>query len=254
MTIATELNLLLQEAQDKLPANPLSTKNLKLADDFQEELSKYFKVLAAAFPYRKLRGLYSRHVKESLGSETDAMLDPFIRVVTASYFTRLNGRLAMIYMVGSVQMMTWAGVPYEGPPMATAIDYASKRAGWLIKNMDKETVSRLGRVISEGIAKKRGVPGITSDLRHVFTDMSTHRAKMIARTETADALGEAFMDRAKDMKIEAKESITSNPCPICQANEGDGVIPIDESFTSGHLRPPFHPNCRCAVAPARLKK
>lgn len=254
-TLTAELSLLLQEAQDKLPANPLSTKNLKLADDFERELSKYFKALSAAFPYKKLRGLYNRHIKESLGSETDDMLSPFIRVVTASYFTRLNGRLAMIYIAGSVQMFEWAGVPYEGPPMQTAINYASKRAGWLIKNMDQETVSRLGRVISDGIAHKRGVPGITSDLRKTFTDMSKYRAETIARTETADALGEAFMDRAKDMLIEGKEWIwPGGKCGICGANEGDGVIPIDASFTSGHQRPPAHPNCRCALAPARLKK
>ena len=254
MTLATELNLLLQEAQDKLPANPLSTKNMKLADDFEKELSKYFKALSAAFPYSKLNALYKRHVKESVGSDTEALAAPFLRVITQSYFTRLNGRLAMIYMVGSVQMMEWAGVPYEGPPMQSAINYASKRAGWLIKNMNTETVSRLQTVISNGIANKRGVPGVTSDLRKAFTDMSGPRAKMIARTETNDALSQAFMDRAKDMKIEAKEWIVSDPCPICAGNEGDGVIPIDESFSSGHDRPPAHPNCRCAVAPARLRK
>ena len=151
-------------------------------------------------------------------------------------------------------MMEWAGVPYEGPPMQQAINYASKRAGWLIKNMNTETISQLKTVISNGIANKRGVPGITSDLRHAFTDMSKSRAQMIARTETSDALGEAFMDRAKEMNIEAIEWVTSEPCPICAGNEGDGVIPIDQAFSSGHDRPPAHPNCRCAVAPARLPK
>jgi len=182
-------------------------------------------------------------IKEALGTETDDILAPFLRVITQSYFTRLNGHLAMIYMVGSAQMMQWAGVPYEGPPMAAAIKYASERAGWLIKNMNQETISRLKTVISDGILNKRGVPGITSDLRHTFTDMSKGRAQTIARTETNDALSQAFLDRAEEMNIEGKEWVASDPCPICAGNEGDGVIPIDDSFSSGHDRPPAHPNC-----------
>lgn len=273
MTIATELDQLLQEAQDKLPANPLSRKNLKLADDFERDMSKYFKALSDGFPYKRLDKLYYKYAQESLpsdewwlrkipvgtrlreafGAEAQEFIEPFLRVITQSYLSRFNGHLSMIYMVGSAQMMEWAGVPYEGPPMQQAINYASKRAGWLIKNMNTETVNRLKTVISNGIANKRGVPGITSDLRHTFTDMSSSRAKMIARTETSDALSQAFMDRAKDMKIEAKEWVTSDPCRICAANEGDGVIPIDEAFSSGDMRPPAHPNCRCSLAPARLK-
>ena len=32
-----------------------------------------------------------------------------------------------------------------------------------------------------------------------------------------------------------------------EANEAEGWIPIDESFSSGDLQPPSHPNCRCTV-------
>ena len=33
----------------------------------------------------------------------------------------------------------------------------------------------------------------------------------------------------------------------CQANESDGPIGINDSFSGGAERPPQHPNCRCAV-------
>jgi len=253
MTVGTEFNLLIQEAQDRLPANPLSTKNLKLASDFEGELRQYFKAMRDSFPYDQMDALYYRHIKESLGSELDDIFEPYLRMITLGYFTRLNGRLAMIYIAGSVEMMKWGGVPYEGPPMQAAIDYASKRAGWLIKSMDTETKSRLAHLVSEGIKNKRGIPGLTSDIRKGFTDMSRTRARTIARTETSDALSQAFMDRAKDMNIEAKEWVTGgDPCPICAGNEADGVISMDKEFSSGHMRPPAHPNCVCALAPARL--
>jgi len=72
---------------------------------------------------------------------------------------------------------------------------------------------------------------------------------MIARTESADALEQAFMDRAGDMGINGKEWVTFDPCEICEANEAEGVVPLDHVFSSGDLRPPAHPNCRCALAP-----
>jgi hypothetical protein len=78
---------------------------------------------------------------------------------------------------------------------------------------------------------------------------------MIARTETCDALEKAFMDRAEEMGIEGKEWVTGGePCEICEENESEGVVPINHVFSSGHERPPAHPNCACALAPARLNR
>jgi hypothetical protein len=75
---------------------------------------------------------------------------------------------------------------------------------------------------------------------------------MIARTETADALEQAFMDRSKAMGVTGKEWITHDPCPICEENGAEGVVPIDHIFSSGDERPPAHPNCRCALAPVMI--
>jgi len=84
--------------------------------------------------------------------------------------------------------------------------------------------------------------------------MSKVRAETIARTETCDALESAFMDRAKDMGVTGKEWIVTDPCPICQANGDAGAIPLNDVFPSGDMRPPAHPNCRCALAPVMLGK
>ena len=80
------------------------------------------------------------------------------------------------------------------------------------------------------------------------------RAQMIARTETNDALSQASMDKMRDMGIDGKEWLTGDPCEICAANEADGVIPREQAFSSGHVRPPAHPNCNCSLAPAIIKK
>ena len=109
-------------------------------------------------------------------------------------------------------------------------------------------------VIENGIKEKRGIPGLARDIRKQFEDMSRSRAEMIARTETADTLEQAFVDRSKAMGVTGKQWVTHDPCEICEANEAEGVVPIDHVFSSGHERPPAHPNCRCALAPVMMEE
>ncbi|MFA5558611.1 MAG: hypothetical protein WDA59_04015 [Methanofastidiosum sp.] len=78
---------------------------------------------------------------------------------------------------------------------------------------------------------------------------------MIARTETGNALGAAFEARGKELGLEAKQWYCAggDACPDCLANEAVGVIPFEDTFPSGHSTVVAHPQCRCAVAPARFK-
>ena len=147
---------------------------------------------------------------------------------------------------------------HEGPPMQDAINYASKRTATLVKGLNDETRDQMRTVIQNAIKDKRGVPGLSRDLRKQFTNMSKVRAEVIARTETCDALEQSFMDRAKDIGVNGKEWIWTGDsgdwdCQ-CEDNAKAGPIPLNEPFPSGDMRPPAHPNCRCALAPVILKK
>lgn len=202
-------------------------------------------------------------MKESLGSETGAVLDPMLATLKGKLQAKLVGQLATIYFSGSAEMITWGktkgGVPiaYEGPPMSQAVDWAEKEGARLVTQMDEETKRRLAQVVSDGIKNKRGVPGLSRDLRKSFSNMSRYRSQLIARTETANALSEASLDRMKDMGIEGKEWVTVGDAlvsPECQGNEAEGVIPRGQMFSGGVMAPPQHPNCRCALAPARLSR
>jgi len=77
------------------------------------------------------------------------------------------------------------------------------------------------------------------------------RRKTIAQTEGRYATSEARRAAADERKDEFKRWITSPDerlCEVCDGNENDGVIPINEAFSSGHMHTPAHPNCRCTVA------
>lgn len=196
----------------------------------------------------------------ALIGDINDFIDPILRAFTDNLTYRVNGYLATAYLRGSAEMVAWGKtkttdmpIYHEGPPMEQAMDYAQKRTTLLVKGLNDETRDQMRTVIEKAIKEKRGIPGLSRDLRKQFTDMSRVRAKVIARTETCDALESAFMDRAKDMKVTGKEWIVTDPCPICEENGNAGVIPIDKPFPSGDMRPPAHPNCRCALAPVILK-
>jgi len=260
MTLITELDSLIQLLEAEIPANPRSAKNQRLEKGLQRELANYFRILSDAFPYERVEELYYRHVKESLGSDTGDFLDPLLSTLTTSLTYRLNGHLATIYMTASAEMITWgqtkAGIPiaYEGPPIEQAISWAEKHCATLVTRMDEETKSQLAKVIRDGIENKRGIPGLQRDIKNQFTDMSRYRSQMIARTETADALSSASLDRMKDMGIDGKEWVWpgNSDCGICADNQAAGIIPVNQAFPSGDMAPPAHPNCQCALAPARL--
>ena len=198
-----------------------------------------------------------------LDKDIKNVLDPLLASFDETLETTMSGHLTETYVSGQAEMITWgktkAGVPiaFEGPPISQAINWAEKHSATLVKGIDEETKKRLAHTISQGIQNKRGVPGLARDIRGTFADMSKYRSELIARTETANALSTASLDNMEAMGIKGKEWVTAGDSDVseeCQANEAQGVIPVGDTFTSGVSAPPQHPDCRCALAPARLRK
>lgn len=258
-----QLDQIISLLEAEIPANPNSPANQRLAKRLQRDVAKYFRSLEDAFPFGRLAGIYNKYVKESLGSETEGILEALIKAFGSGFVTMIEGHLTTIYLNGTVEMMTWgmtkSGLPiaYEGPPIERAIDFSKKQGARLVTQMNEETKRRLARVVSDGIKNKRGIPGLSRDIRKSFGDMSKYRSELIARTETSNALSQASLDKMRDMEIEGKEWITAGDervSPECSSNEGEGIIPRDQMFGGGVMAPPQHPACRCSLAPAILKK
>jgi len=82
---------------------------------------------------------------------------------------------------------------------------------------------------------------------------------MVAVTEAGEAYcsGEAVMVKdlmSKGLEMEKHWLVTGGRiCPICQNNDGEGWIPAETAFSSGHDHPLAHPACRCATQ-YRLKR
>ena len=197
----------------------------------------------------------------TLETDLDKLLRPYITSFNAQLTTELEGELAEIYLEGSTQVMTWGKtkkgipIPFEGPPSAEAIAFAKNHCGTMITEMSQTTQSQIANSIGRSIQGKRGIEGMQRDLRYAIKGMtegdevSISRARMIARTESNTALSQSFLDTSTAMGVDYKEWIVFEPCDICKQNVRH-VIKMDATFPSGHERPPAHPSCRCALAPA----
>jgi len=57
-----ELDELISLLEATIPANPESPKNVKLADELEKDLKKYFDKLEGMVPGKKLEQIYNKYV------------------------------------------------------------------------------------------------------------------------------------------------------------------------------------------------
>ncbi len=190
-----------------------------------------------------------------LQDDIDGIIEPLLATFNQSLQASVEGELVTIYVSGTAQMTKWAGLPFEGPPSKAATEFAKKRGAQLVTQMNTETKRRLAQTISDGIKNKRGIPGLARDIRKTFADMTKYRSELIARTETANALTHASLDRMGQLGVTGKEWVSVGDDRVsleCQDNEAQGAIPVGQAFNSGKMGPPEHPSCRCSLAPVML--
>jgi 2'-5' RNA ligase len=77
------------------------------------------------------------------------------------------------------------------------------------------------------------------------------RADMIASTEMSKATIQGALSTAREVGVVGKDWQTSGDHDLddeCDGNEDDGVIALEDNFSSGDDGPPAHPNCNCAMS------
>ena len=131
----------------------------------------------------------------------------------------------------------------------TYIAKLKSQANYLLtqSSLDETTTEQIFNIISEGKMNGLTIDEISSMIQSDFEEIAAYRADMIARTETAQAMGSANYATMVENGVTTKRWITagSNPCSLCIDNEADGDIPINAAFSSGDDHEPCHPNDEC---------
>ncbi len=107
--------------------------------------------------------------------------------------------------------------------------------------------------VQQGVEEGQSVDGITATLGSFFDEQSDYRAERLARTETIDAYAQGNLEgyrqsgvvTGKEWLFDAGNCVSG----VCPDNVDDGVIGLDDTFSSGDDAPPAHPNCECALQP-----
>lgn len=151
-----------------------------------------------------------------------------------------------------------------------AVDYSETRAaelvgkryinGKLVDNPNAEwsipeaTRDELRDIITDAFAGKIPANEVESAIANAGS-FSSDRASLIARTEISAANNRGALEGYRAARDKAGVAIKKawhpddEACPVCLDNAADGVIDLDDVFTSGDDAPPAHPNCECTIIP-----
>ena len=130
-----------------------------------------------------------------------------------------------------------------------AAEWALLEAEEQLLSMSSLTRQGVMEIVSESVRDGRAIRQTTNLIRDDFL-FSAKRARVIARTETARALGQGQKGAAVAQGRDEKRWTTSGDDLVsdeCMANEDAGWLPTADAFPSGVDTVPQHPNCRCVV-------
>lgn len=133
-----------------------------------------------------------------------------------------------------------------------AIEYMRDYSANLITGINEETERRVRDLLADAIEEGRSYGSVARGLRDLFDDFSKDRADLIAKTELGNAYSEGTRQAGLQLKdagldMEKRWLTVGDPCPICEDNEAEDWIDIDDDFPSGDDAPLAHPNCECAL-------
>jgi hypothetical protein len=139
-----------------------------------------------------------------------------------------------------------------------AVAYLEAHGAELVRNIDETTRDYIRTVLVEGASKGWSYGEMARRISGRYKEFAVgrpqlhidSRAHMIAVTEVGNAYAEGNLQVAQGLaaaglKMEKSWHTRSDDRTeaICLDNEAEGWIPLEQTFSSGHMRPLAHPAC-----------
>jgi len=156
---------------------------------------------------------------------------------------------SMMVGIDTARRLSETDIPFDldSPKLAPVKEAMLEK---LTSLSDKTSKEDLRKLLSTAFDEHKTVNEVTREIKDKWKQYSTYRAERIARTECANAYGEGSYRYYQETGIKEKRWLTvgdDRVADICYSNEGQGWIPIEESFNTGVEHEPNHVNCRCSV-------
>lgn len=247
----------------------------------RKELERYFRRLKADVLKLRLHELAASATAELGAHAAEMKLRPVIRRLTPVLLGALAVNLYHAYQEGAKVADRHRRLHFkeadENPPATSgevvkalgalqpvpgfsdalgvtgqqAADYAATQSATRVVGLDATTLQKLQGVISRGITDELGSAGLGREIRMALDQMTVYRSQMIAVTEMADAFSRSALDSMSSFGVGFKRWVVAPDCCDECLDIDDEVVAVDEQFSAGVMQPPLHPNCRCAIVPAR---
>jgi len=135
---------------------------------------------------------------------------------------------------------------FRSIPDQIVADRISRMASKWLQEVADTRIRRIAAILAKGGSQAE----LEASVKAVLDSESD--ARLIVVTEITRAMSAAATDVYRAASVQKVRWITRshNPCPVCLANEAAGPRYLGESFPSGSVAPPEHPNCECALIPA----
>lgn len=105
--------------------------------------------------------------------------------------------------------------------------------------------SKMQNLMLESVLKGSSIQKTAKEVQHQF-GVELHQAQRLVRTETIALYSQAAIDSYRSMDVPYYEVIGDGECGSeCPVGE---IFRLDD-FSIGDTAPPFHPNCKCCIAP-----
>jgi HK97 family phage portal protein len=188
-----------------------------------------------------LREQYEKAAASGRGWQSAMDLGPEARSLWNKYYPLIVRRS---WDDTGAELGTTLAFDLENERVRDVLDELAKQIVGVAETTRQEVRDLVGKQAAEGWS----IDELAAKIRELKETHSAERARLIARTETAAAYSMGSYAGYREAGVESVEWLTTDPCPVCAENDGK-IIPLGETFPSGHLHPPGHPACRCSIAP-----
>ena len=214
-------------------------------------------------------GLFlATEAKRATDREHDRRIQRFLAALAAaqaarasSVVQRIERELARAIRVGRLQAAQRLHVSVSfTTPQTRAVAWMKQHAAELIKGIDETTRKRVASIVTQAVEEGWSYAKTEQVLKELYDGFRKSvpqkhllsRARLIAVHEAAMAYtqGELELGRwlAEGGLAVEKSWLTvmdERTCEVCSGNEGEGWIPLEQSFADGSEGTPGHVACRC---------
>jgi F like protein len=238
----------------------------QVLDVFGPEFGRCFDSLGGSFPFAELQALLERGLpngdegaedqQATVLEDVDLLLDTWnladespLGEIVARIVVAISAQVFLAFATHWLAVFKMKNVHVGGLP-ARLRESAQSRIAKAAEAVRRAIRRAVKAVIKAAVKAGRRPKDIVSEVRAFLENGD--RVRKVVEDDTDDIIVQQTQIAGHEVNatLEATHKRwvvlpDGQACYGCRRNAGQGDIPLDQPFVSGHMHPRAHPNCRC---------